>query len=465
MKKVKTMLLSLALCLCLCLGLAGCGGTPTPGASYDPDLDVDPDITATLNIAILNTNEERNIMQELTTGFKTMYPNVSFTFTQLTTYETGIIQAIQEGLMLDVLWVPDAYVTSMADSNLLLDLTEYIEAEAASSASDKFDVNDYYPSMIKLGQYKHGSDPENQDQYFLPRDYSKIVTYVNTALLGQYAPEFDFDYYRENMDEWTWDVFVDLCKTLKAGMDAVSDNRICIESDWSWLIQFYGMMLSYGGTYLNENGEVVMDEGFQETLRSVKTLIDAGYTDYTGAGSLTQYFHGGNAVMCFQPRPYLATASVLRDDLDVLPFPAITENEAGEELTPYVGTGTTGYGICSYSENPNLAWQFLKYMMSADGQTVLSNTGSVVPAMISLREGTDGVEPGWRLFRQEYNYNHDAFVFGEERDVVQSYYDMLTSSEAERHNNALLNLFNHYYPLNSNRTLEDVIAEYKESVR
>lgn len=465
MKKVKKILLSLALCLCLGLGLAGCGGGYTPDASYDPILDVDPDITYTLKIGMLNTNQERNIMQELANGFQTLYPNVTFEYTQLTNYETGIAQAIQEGTMLDVLWVPDAYVTSMADNRLLIDLTGYIEAEAASSATNKFDINDYYPAMIDLGKYRHGTDPENQGQYFLPRDYSKIVTYVNTALLERFAPEFNFDYYRTNMDEWTWDVFVDLCTTMKANMTAVGSNIVCIEGIWDWLIQFYGVMLSYGGTYLDANGEVVMDEGFQEAVESIKYLIDHDYADYNPNRTELGYFNGGNAVMAFQSRPYLATASVLDDDLDILPFPAITENAAGEELTPYVGTGTTGYGICSSSENKDLAWQFLKYMMSADGQTVLSNTGSVVPSMISLREGEDGAEPGWKLFNQEYNYNHDAFIFGEERDTVQSYYDMLTSDEADRHSRAIKTLFDNYLRVNNTQTLEEAIAAYREAVR
>ena len=465
MNKVRKVILSLALCLCIGLGLVGCVGSPsTPGPSKDPSLDVDPDITYTLKIGLLNTTQEKNIMKTLAQGFQTLYPNVTFEYTTLITYETGIAQAIQEGTMLDVLWVPDAYVTSMADRGLLLDLDGYIKEEAASTSPNKFDINNYYPAMIDLGKYKHGTDENDQRQFFLPRDYSKIVTYVNTALLEKYAPDFDFDYYRNNMDEWTWDVFVELCQTMKGNMPA-NDRTVCIEGIWDWLIQFYGVVLSYDGTYLAADGSVVMDEGFQEALQSIKYLIDNDYADYNPNRTELQYFHAANAVMAFQSRPYLATASVLQDNLDVLPFPAITKNAAGEEMTPRVGTGTTGYGICSKSKNPDLAWQFLKYMMSADGQTMLSNTGSVVPSLISLRESQDGATPGWKKFKQEYNYNHDAFIFGEDRDTVQSYYDMLTSAEADRHNTALKTLFDNYLRVNNTQTLEEVIAAYKEAVR
>lgn len=59
-------------------------------------------------------------------------------------------------------------------------------------------------------------------------------------------------------------------------------------------------------------------------------------------------------------------------------------------------------------------------MMSANGQTVLSETGKAVPSMISLQTGEN---PGWKQFYSQYNYNHDAFVFAPERDVVMDYYD------------------------------------------
>ena len=60
---------------------------------------------------------------------------------------------------------------------------------------------------------------------------------------------------------------------------------------------------------------------------------------------------------------------------------------------------------------------------------------------------------------------HDAFIFGEERDTVQSYYDMLTSDEADRHSRAIKTLFDNYLRVNNTQTLEEAIAAYREAVR
>ena len=174
--------------------------------------DVDPEISATLRVAMLNTTQEEELMDELAAGFNVIYPNVDFEFTKLTTYESGIAQTIATGTNLDVIWVPDAYVTSLADQGLLYNLEKYMEK---SEKDGLFDPDDYQPAMMQLGQYKHGSDPENTAQYFLPRDYSKIVTYINTALVEKYAPEVDVQYYVEHMDEWTWEVMLDLCGQLQ----------------------------------------------------------------------------------------------------------------------------------------------------------------------------------------------------------------------------------------------------------
>ena len=141
----------------------------------DPDNyvpgDVDPEISATLRVAMLNTTQEEELMDELAAGFNVIYPNVDFEFTKLTTYESGIAQTIATGTNLDVIWVPDAYVTSLADQGLLYNLEKYMEK---SEKDGLFDPDDYQPAMMQLGQYKHGSDPENTAQYFLPRDYRRL---------------------------------------------------------------------------------------------------------------------------------------------------------------------------------------------------------------------------------------------------------------------------------------------------
>lgn len=453
---MKKWIATLCAAVLLATSIFGLQGCAVNMELKDPDDyvpgDVDPEINATLRVAMLNTTQEEELMDDLASGFNVIYPNVDFEFTKLTTYESGIAQTIATGTKLDVIWVPDAYVTSLADQGLLYNLQNYMEK---SEADGLFNPDDYQPAMMKLGQYKHGSDPDNTAQYFLPRDYSKIVTYINTSLVEQYAPDFDVQYYVEHMDEWTWDVMLDLCEQLQNGMANEQTKPRIVEAMWRWLILFYGLVQAEDGSYLDADGNPVLDEGFQNALNLVRDLIDEGYTTFDTNLTELNRFHSAQAVIAFQSRPYMATAVILGDDLEILPFPAIGSD-------PKVGTGTTGYGICTSSENPDLAWEFIRYMMSENGQTVLSETGKAVPSMISLQEGEN---PGWKQFYSQYNYNHDAFVYAPERDVVMDYYDMLSSAEAKTHDDALRALFEAYWRQDGTTSMIDALDRYREAVR
>ncbi len=451
MKKILSVVIALLLMGTVCAATA-CSGGATLADPDDYEVgQVDVNIEATLDVACLNTTQEKELMQDLAKGFQAIYKNVKFRYTTLTDYEAGIAQEIVAGTQLDVIWVPDAYVTSLADEGLLYNLDKYIEETG-------FDTSLYDETMMALGKYKHGT-VSDASQYFLPRDYSKIVTYINRNLVEKYAPDFDLDYYVENQDEWTWEAMLSLCAQLKSGMENETNKPYIIESMWQWMIQFYGMVESYGGTYLNpETGEAVLDDGFKQALESIKQLIDAGYTKYDSDLTELSRFHFGQAVLAFQSRPYLATAVMLDEEygadcLEVLPFPAIGEN-------PKVGTGTTGYGICTSTKNADLAWEFLRFMMSKEGQTILASSGKAIPSMNELREGENA---SWKQFEADYNYNREAFLYAPERDIVQSYYDMISSAKASQHEKALKNsIFENYW--GGNMSIEDAIDHYKQAV-
>ena len=189
MKKILSVVIALLLMGTVCAATA-CSGGATLADPDDYEVgQVDVNIEATLDVACLNTTQEKELMQDLAKGFQAIYKNVKFRYTTLTDYEAGIAQEIVAGTQLDVIWVPDAYVTSLADEGLLYNLDKYIEETG-------FDTSLYDETMMALGKYKHGT-VSDASQYFLPRDYSKIVTYINRNLVEKYAPDFDLDYYVE----------------------------------------------------------------------------------------------------------------------------------------------------------------------------------------------------------------------------------------------------------------------------
>ena len=79
----------------------------------------------------------------------------------------------------------------------------------------------------------------------------------------------------------------------------------------------------------------------------------------------------------------------IKNNFNALPFPLIQDESAG--LTnPAIGCGFAGWGISSLCDETtrDIAWQFLKYMISYDGQQALINAGLATPSIrIDLAEG------------------------------------------------------------------------------
>ncbi len=409
----------LALCCSLAL-FAGCT-KPSDGGSVDPDkldLNIDSNIKETLRVAIMNEPGEIATINELEKGFKKLYPNVTIKVQKITNYEQSIQGDVAAGVVYDVMWVSDQYVSLFADSGLLESLDPFIEKSG-------FDTSLYYDSVIKLGQKNH-----NGAQYFMPRDINKMVVYLNKKIFAQHNVELPDN-------DWTWSDFLDVCKKLyDNGCNYNTSKQQAVEVDFDWRILMYSFSKSFGGTIINEKGEAVLDEQFQMGLKEMHKLIENGYAQYSPG--VQQNFVSGRTAMRFQVRPYAQSYyASLGEDLEAVAFPKIISGIDG--TSPSCGAGTTGYGISKASTKKVLAWKFLEYMMSEEGQNTISKSGTIVPSLKSLAEDENAV---WRTI---IPINSDAFVYSGTTDVIYDFYDMLDSVMMSGYDGAIQNMLTNYF--------------------
>ena len=76
-----------------------------------------------------------------------------------------------------------------------------------------------------------------------------------------------------------------------------------------------------------------------------------------------------------------------------------------------VGAGCSGYAMYKNCAHGTEAWQFLKHVVSIEGQNAYSETGDCVPVRTSLL--TDPTAT-WRTCLPEKlgsDFNHDAFIY------------------------------------------------------
>ena len=409
-------LLCILLTALLVLALAACGhgvpgGTTTPPDELDPDIDIDTNIEATLSIAFSNDAVERKMIDAAVEGFQKTYPNVTFEYTPVSSYESTIMGDVASGISYDILWVSDSYVSTFARQGMLANLDAFIEESG-------FDTSLYYDSMMRMGQEFH-----NGSQYFMPRDYSKLVVYINKDIFE----ELKIDY-TPFLDGWTWEEYLATSQALYDGIQASTNrDRWVMEAEFDWRIQMYGFTSAYGGVLIDESGDPVFDENAQKGLTEMQKMTKNQWAKFSG--TTQSNFIGGKVAMRWQVRPaFNSYHAVLGDSLEVLPFP-----EVGGGKT--VGTGTTGYGIGRGSDQKGLAWQFLAYMMSEEGQNAMSTSGGIVPSLISLAEDENAV---WRTMFP--GINHDAFIYEGTNDVVPDYYDTIEVRDSSAYDAAIANM-------------------------
>ena len=269
MKHFVSMLLAVMLVLGV-TAFAGCNPRgPVDTTTGDIDTDLSSDYTASITLGVMNDAGEIANANNFVESFNEKYPNITVTVEPITgSYADYILNNAAAGLIPDVFWVGDDSVTRFAENDLLLNLDDVIAAD------DEFDINAYYPAMVKLGQENH-----NGSQYMLPRDYNKITVIYNKDLFAAAGIDEDNPLYPR--DDWTYDEFLDTCEALRTAFDADSDLASCypVDAMLNWPPSYTAFFAGFGATTI-QNGDVQFDspEGI-EALEAMKYLVDERYTD------------------------------------------------------------------------------------------------------------------------------------------------------------------------------------------
>ena len=120
-------------------------------------------------VSILNQESERKMYEAVAEAFEKANEGVTVELMPLSNYETDVRSKLRSGERIDVLHVPDNFVTPFANDGVLENLEPFIE-------STEFDRSLYFDSMINMGKLNFNAE---SDQYMIPRDYSKFVVYYN----------------------------------------------------------------------------------------------------------------------------------------------------------------------------------------------------------------------------------------------------------------------------------------------
>lgn len=426
MKKI----LSFALTMLLALGVAtGCGAPTGNSGSKPSEVNLHPDenVTATLRVAVENYTAEKKIISEIGEILTAKYPNVTV---KIETISGGI--SSQYATWFRNKNVPDILVNNsfdmftLSDKGLLSDLTPYLEAEAADPEST-FDINDYYESYIKMGQANFDGE-----QYMIPRSADRVVCHYNKAIFRRAG--VDMSLVRNG---WTWDDFMTVCATLRKYYDSQDSMKAytLVDPYFTWEAVYNPIFESYGVEYYDENGEVALEsDATENALKFIKSIID---NKYASRPSVEQAGMAGNkgcmlfhsqaaSLMATELSVYYPDAEKVSDYYDIVTMPVIPGREK-------IGCGAAGYSVYDGSENKDLAWQFLKILLSKEGQNIMADSGSnYVPVRKDMADYTNP-ENHWGKGYEDLNLSAYTYNCGAGDDPDWNCYTTYIARKAPKY--------------------------------
>jgi ABC-type glycerol-3-phosphate transport system substrate-binding protein len=386
----------------------GDDGTPTYAVEINPDKNAALELT----VSVSGDAHERKIIEELGKGFQKEYPNITFKIDPISgnIYDT-VMGYYRANRMPDLLMANSFSMLTLGAAKVVAGLDPYIEAETQNGT---FDADDYYADFWKLGQRNFDGT-----QWMVPRAADQVVVHYNKSILR--AAGVDLDPATTKVKNgWTWRDFLDVCARVRSYYDGHGmGNLYLIDSYLNWEANFNAILRSCGAEYWGEgDAGAIVSENTKTALNLMKDLVEKKYTaKFSGASQAN--FDGGQGAFLFHSRASSLTWNILKevtavknelgggaapeDIYDVATFPLIGDS-------PKIGAGAAGYCVAATidASRRDYAWQFLKFMLSRDGQNIIAECGANYPPIRKDMADPTAEGVSWGL---NLGFNLDAYTW------------------------------------------------------
>jgi multiple sugar transport system substrate-binding protein len=312
------------------------------------------------------------VYQALADTYMSQHPEIEIRTDREATNREKLVSLIAAGAAPDISFSTIDGWPSLAVKDVFLPLDEFI-------AGDEFDLDDFYPQIIKPYRYDGARFGEGA-LYGLPKEIAIRSMYFNGAIFdeaGIEPPAADAP--------WSWERFVEVTeattkregnRTIQYGY--VQEMWMGPWMIWAWSAGGEAVDDPYNPTRSTLDDPRVL-EGFQiytDFVTNYRTAPTAAVVEEQGRAEL---FAAGRAATYNNGR-WMAPLFRAEADFpwDVMPMPAKTER--AQLLTGSI------FAISGTSANPEAAWDLLSYITGPEGQTQLTELGLLLPSRRSIAE-------------------------------------------------------------------------------
>lgn len=357
--------------------LVGCTSAPTekPGVVH-------------LRFSCLGAKQESDLANALARAFEAKHPNVRINVEPVAGmgYDIKLIMQSAAGTLPDVVFLADSLVPTFTKYRVVRDLREFIKDDPT------FPLNDIYPQMLRTGMDKEGRI------FQLPRELGVVVIFYNRTLFRRAGLP-------DPSPSWTRKDFLRMAKKLTLRDEKGRVTQYGFWGGYAWCGIYAPWVASEGGRVVTADGTRAAFSS-PESLKGLRDLVELVTVQKVAMPpnrSITipgvDPFAAGKIAMQPQVFPqvpsYRATMKNFDWDVQVMPAGSVKR---------VTNMGAAGYGMSTNTKHPREAWEFLKFIVSSEGQRVLAEAGSGIPVLKSMAK-----DPCWRKPGRSPK-NYDAFI-------------------------------------------------------
>ena len=324
-------------------------------------------------------------------------------------YADKIFTMAAAGNLPDVIYTADIYTAPFVDAKVLLDMQPFADKDTAVN------ISDVYPSILGLGRVEGDSG-----LYMIPVSLDNVQVYYNKTMFqeaGAPLPAAD----------WTWDDMIASCQTLQKAKPDVhcigiggTNNSGGGFDRWAYVVPW---IRGYGGDVLSKDGKTSTLSS-PESLAGLQAYTDL-WTKYDIAIPLGSDL-GGNCFINQKCATWLSIpiyAGIFRDGIKEGAFDWDTQVIPSHPKGHYTGMGTFGFAVSAKTQYPQEAWDFVKEIISKDGQETLARTYRAMPLLKSMANSPvfDELKPPPANYR-------NTFVGGQQFGILPRTYPVSCGS-------------------------------------
>lgn len=350
---------------------SGNGGGPTDAGSGDGP-------SGGIEILVMGDPHEMAAYGQLVEAFNEVEPNIEVTLVQAADRSdqmTRLSTSFSSGNPPELFLMNYRFVGQFAVRDTLVPLNDRI------AASDDLDEDDFFSAALDAFRF-------DGELLCLPQNLSSLVVYYNQDLFEEEGVSLPGA-------NWQWMDMVEKAKALTKDLDGDGViDQYGLGVDGTQIIRLAPFIWSAGAELVDDQerptgfaldtpeARVALGNFF--ALRTIHGVIPTE-NEVESEDDESRFLNGRTAMLLESRRVVPTLRTIIDFDWDVAPLPIFGQS-----------TGilhSDGYCMTEGGDNPDAAWRFVEFALSAEGATIMAQTGRTVPSRIEVAESDAFLDP------------------------------------------------------------------------